>query len=207
MFRQTNNNNGKSMKSNGKKIIPLFLRLLLSLLGTERLNGNIYRANPFTTRPTRLSLLRPAKEGQALVPIVLFILMSVMLLGVILEAGNLFIARRHLQNDADAAASWGAMQLDIDGLRLSNGAAVDVISPGDSQATADRAGLAIIDFMTRAGYRSDEWNWQWGRCTMQIDLKHKVPTIFGSIFGLKEVIVTVSAKARLNNTDQKISCG
>jgi hypothetical protein len=179
--------------------------VILSRYRQKGVNGNIYRANP--NKLEWHGNIRQAREGQALIPMVLFILLGVMLLGVILEAGNLFIARRQLQNDADAAATWGAMQLDIGGLRLSNGDKVHVISPGDNRANADRAGLNIIEFMSLAGYRSDEWDWQWGSCTMQIDIKHKVQTVFGSIFGIREVAVTVSAKARLNNTDQKVTCG
>jgi hypothetical protein len=182
-----------------------FITLSRSRSRLKGVNGNIYKAN--SKRLGWWGNRRQAREGQALIPMVLFILMGIMLLGVILEAGNLFIARRHLQNDADAAATWGAMQLDISGLRVSNGDKVHIISPGDNPATADRAGLKIIEFMTMAGYRSDEWDWQWGRCTMQIDIKRKVPMVFGSIFGVREATVSVSAKARLNNTDQKITCG
>lgn len=168
-------------------------------------NGNKYRSNP--PKNSRRKGLHRAEEGQALVPVVLFILMGVLLLGVVVEAGNLFIVRRQLQNDADAAATWGAMQLDIGGLRVSDGSKVEVVSPGDTPETADRAGSNIIEFMTEAGYRTSEWNWQWHRCTMQIDIKRKVPTIFVSIIGIQEVAVSVSANARLNNTDQQITCG
>ncbi len=129
--------------------------IIFSRYRLEGVNGNIYKANS-----KRLgwwgNMRRQAREGQALIPMVLFILMGIMLLGVILEAGNLFIARRHLQNDADAAATWGAMQLDIGGLRVSNGDKVHIISPGDNQAIADRAGSKIIEFMTMAGYRLGE---------------------------------------------------
>lgn len=184
----------------GKSIAKYF-----ALIRIKKLNGNINRGNSVKQGLNRK--LRQSYHGQALIPMVLFMLMGMMLLGVVIEAGNLFIAQRQLQNDADAAATWGAMQLDIVGLRVSDGDKVQVISPGDNQESADRAGLNIIEFMTRAGYRSNEWNWQWGRCTMQIDIKRKVPTVFVSIVGVREVAVSVSAKARLNNTDQKITCG
>lgn len=177
----------------------------LSLLWLKKPNGNNNRGNPVTGELN--NTLCHSYQGQALIPVVLFILMGVMLLGVVVEAGNLFIARRQLQNDADAAATWGAMQLDIGGLRLSDGSNVHVVSPGDTQEAADRAGTNIIEFMAGAGYRSSEWNWQWGRCIMQIDIKRRVSTIFVSIVGVREVAVGVSARARLNNTDQKITCG
>lgn len=170
-----------------------------------------------TGKADRVAVLRPAKlrpncryrthEGQALLPAVIFILIGVLLLGVVVEVGNLFVARRQLQNDADAAAAWGAMQLDIGGLRISDGNNVHVVSPGDNQDSADQAGNNIIDFMSSIGYRSDEWNWQWGRCSFQINIKRQIPTVFTSIIGVKEAPVAVSAKARLNNTDQKITCG
>ncbi|HEX2912212.1 MAG TPA: Tad domain-containing protein [Chloroflexia bacterium] len=182
-----------------------FIAKYLVFFRLKKLNGNISRGN-FVKHSVKRRF-RQAYQGQALIPMVLFILMGVMLLGVVVEAGNLFIARRQLQNDADAAATWGAMQLDIGGLRVSDGDKVHVISPGNTQESADVAGLNISEFMTRAGYHGNEWDWQWGRCTMQIDIKHKVPTVFVSIVGVREVSVGVSAKARLNNTDQKITCG
>jgi hypothetical protein len=164
-----------------------------------------------------VAVLRPAKprpnwrcrthDGQALLPAVIFILIGVLLLGVVVEVGNLFVARRQLQNDADAAAAWGAMQLDIGGLRISDGNNVHVVSPGDNQDSADQAGSNVMDFMSSIGYRSDEWNWQWGRCSFQINIKRQIPTVFTSTIGVKEAPVAVSAKARLNNTDQKITCG
>lgn len=171
----------------------------------NRVNGTYIRGR-FYGLPMRRKI-RHSYQGQALLAVTLFILMGVMLLGVVVEAGNLFIARRNLQNDADAAATWGAMQLDIGGLRISDGSSVDVLSPGDSQESADQAGQKIIDFMSSIGYRPGEWSWQWGRCTMQINIKRNIPTVFVSIIGVREVAVSVSAKARLNNTDQKITCG
>lgn len=200
MSRQTNNKataEGNYMSN--------FIARYFTLAQFKELNGNISSGNS-TKNGLRLPI-RQAYQGQALIPVTLFILMGVMLLGVVVEAGNLFIAQRHLQNDADAAAAWGAMQLDIGGLRLSDGSNVHVLSPGDSQVTADRAGQNIIEFMAGAGYGANEWNWQWGRCTMQINIKRKVPTVFVSLVGVREVAVSVAAKARLNNTDQKITCG
>lgn len=186
-----------------------------------RVKGTINKATNKDTliprKPGWISLLSPANlkagwprsthEGQALLPAVIFILIGVLLLGVVVEVGNLFVARRQLQNDADAAATWGAMQLDIGGLRISDGSNVHVLSPGDDQDVADQAGTNIIDFMSSKGYSSDEWSWQWGRCSLQINIKRQIPTVFTSIVGVKEAPVAVSAKARLNNTDQKITCG
>jgi hypothetical protein len=139
--------------------------------------------------------------------VIFYLLFAVLLLGVVIEVGHLFIVKRQLQNDAGAGATWGAMQLDIDGLRISNGNRVDVVSPGDSNdQVADRAGQNILDFMNAKGYSSGEWNWEWHGCTMQINISRKVPTIFVSVLGIKEATVNVAAKARLNNTDNKTGC-
>ena len=156
---------------------------------------------------TRRGWLGTPQSGQAIILVIFFLLFAVLLLGVVVEVGHLFIVKRQLQNDADAGATWGAMQLDIDALRISNGNRVDVLSPGDSNTeVSDRAGQNIIDFMSSNGFSLDEWNWEWHGCTMQINISRKVPTIFVSSLGITEATINVAAKARLNNTDNKTGC-
>ncbi len=147
------------------------------------------------------------QEGQALMMVIFFVLFAALLLGVVIEVGHLFIVKRQLQNDADASATWGAMQLDIDGLRVSQGSSVEILSPGDSNSQpADRAGTNIIDFMAARGYTLKEWSWGWGRCALQINISRQVGTVFVSSLGIRQVLVNVTSKARLNNTDSKNSC-
>ncbi|HEX2915009.1 MAG TPA: Tad domain-containing protein [Chloroflexia bacterium] len=148
-----------------------------------------------------------ARPGQAIMPVIFFMLFAVLLLGLVIEAGHLFIARRELQNQADAAATWGAMQLDIDGLRISEGNRVDILSPGDTnEKPADYAGTRLVDYMQARGFRLDEWDWHWSACSMQINITRRVPTLFVSALGIKEATVSVAARARLNNTDNRTGC-
>jgi hypothetical protein len=148
--------------------------------------------------------LKPMR-GQAILPVVLFMLFGVMFLGVLVEAGHLFISRRQLQNDADAAATWGAMQLDIRGLRDSDGSKVHVMPPG-SENSPGWAGSKIEEYMQELGFNSSEYQWYWGKCTMQMQITRKVPTVFAGLFGIKEVPVATEAHARLNNSDNRTEC-
>ncbi len=139
--------------------------------------------------------------------VVFFLLFVVLMLGMVVEVGHLFIVRRQLQNDADAAATWGAMQLDLDGLRISEGRLVEILSPGDTNTQpVDRAGVNLVDYMSARGYLISEWQWKWGRCAMQINITRQVQTVFVSALGVNEAIISAAAKARLNNSDNKTGC-
>ncbi len=160
----------------------------------------------FNTKSYKLKGIAP-QPGQALMMVIFFLMFTVMMLGLVVEVGHLFIVKRQVQNDADAAATWGAMQLDLDGLRISEGNLVEILSPGDSNVQpADRAGLNLVDYMAARGYLISEWQWSWGRCAMQINITRQVQTVFVSALGVKEATVNAAAKARLNNSDSRNGC-
>lgn len=137
---------------------------------------------------------RKALPGQALVLVAGVLMIAVLLLGLLIEVGHLYIVQRGLQNDADGAAAVGAMQLDIRGLRDSNGSKVENDSTGDvSDPTA--AGQQVEDYLSRLGYQPSDYSWEWRRCQLRVSLKRNVPTIFVSIFGFTHTEVEVSSKA------------
>ncbi len=150
-----------------------------------------------------MKIYRQRERGQASIIIIFFMLMGVTLSGLVLEFAHLLIVRGELQNDADAASTFGSMQLDSDGVRESNGAVIDVLSPGG----ASPAGAHISQYMVNSGYSSEEWSWEWGRCSLQINLFRKTPTVFFSFIGIEEVTVKVSSKAKLSNSANPNGCG
>jgi hypothetical protein len=185
-----------------KELTPIIAKQLLSQLEkktvAEQKNKQV-KLSAFSN-----TALKPMR-GQAILPVVLFMFFGVMFLGVLVEAGHLFIARRNLQNDADAAATWGAMQLDIRGLRDSDGSKVHVMPPG-SENSPGWAGFKIEEYMQELGFSANEYHWYWGKCTMQMQITRNVPTIFAGLFGVKEVAVATEAHARLNNSDNRTDC-
>ncbi len=94
------------------------------------------------------------------------------------------------------------MQLDVDGLRDSDGSRVDILSPGG----ASPARAKIGEYLLSLGFSPDEWQWQWGACNFQLNLHRRVAPIFARVFGVSDFTVVATARARLNNTDSPVSC-
>lgn len=138
-----------------------------------------------------------SSAGQALVPVIFFLLIGLLMLGLVVEVGHIFMAKQSLQNDADAAASYGAMQLDVTGVYDSDGRDIEVNSPGHSPSDPDQAGQRVADFMTSAGYQPSEYSWQWHRCSFQVKIERNVPFWFVSMFGVRQTKVSVISKSVL----------
>ncbi len=78
----------------------------------------------------------PASEcGQALVWVAVMLPLFLAVIGLSIDAGMIFDARRELQNVADAAARAGAMQIDQNAYRASSGATV-VLDPAAARQAA-----------------------------------------------------------------------
>jgi hypothetical protein len=135
------------------------------------------------------------------------VFMGVLLFGLVVEVGHLYLVRRQLQHDADSAAVWGAMQLDFQGLRDSDGSKVHIMPTGDTPAQATWSGAGVLAYLAELGYRAEEISWQWGRCTFQVELRRPVKPVFVSLAGFEMVTLRVTARARLNNSDDRITCG
>lgn len=137
--------------------------------------------------------LKP-QSGQALLIVVFALLVGTMLLGLVVEVGHLYITKRGMQGNADAAAAYGAMQLDIRGVRDSDGGKIENNSIGDVTNPTVQ-GQRVEDFLAQLGYGSGEYTWEWRRCQLKVSIKRNVPTIFVSIFGVRATPVEVSSKA------------
>ena len=64
---------------------------------------------------------RRAEPGQMLVWVAVMLPLFLSVVGLAIDGGSVFAARRELQNVADGAARAGAMQIDIDAYRQSSG--------------------------------------------------------------------------------------
>jgi Flp pilus assembly protein TadG len=77
-----------------------------------------------------------AERGQALALTAVLLPLFFSVIGLAIDGGAVFAARRELQNTADAAARAGAMQLDVAAYRQSSGSAVVLDAPRARQAAA-----------------------------------------------------------------------
>ncbi|MDP9381344.1 MAG: pilus assembly protein TadG-related protein [Chloroflexota bacterium] len=68
-----------------------------------------------------------AVKGQALLLLVVTLPLLLSIVGLVIDGGVVFDARRELQNMADGAARVGAMQVDVDEYRRSNGKTVVLV--------------------------------------------------------------------------------
>src|SRR5207237_2876094 len=86
------------------------------------------------------ALMRRRSAAQALVWLTLALPLFVSIAGLAIDGGVLLTARRQLQSVADGAARAGATRLDLDRLRASGGADVQL-----DQSLATAAAVAYLD--------------------------------------------------------------
>ena len=125
--------------------------------------------------------VRRGESGQMLVTIALSSVFIMMVLGIALEAGFVWMERRHLQNVADAAALAGAQRLPEE--------------PGDAVAEAE-AWAVKNDAALSSNVATIEDD---GTAVRSV-VKKNASTILGSIIGFGGMEVTAKAKARVAGT-------
>ena len=108
--------------------------------------------------------------------------------GLTLDGGAVFDARRELQNTADAAARAGAMQIDQQVYRDSNGAGV-VLDQASARSTAAQY-VASQGPDLSAVISSDDQH-------VLVDVSRDVPTSFLRIAGIDKVHISASAPAEV----------
>jgi uncharacterized membrane protein len=126
-----------------------------------------------------------SEVGQALVWVAVMLpLLSV--IGLSIDAGTLFDARRELQNVADSAARAGAMQIDQTAYRASSGTTV-VLDP----ATARQAAAQYIS--TRGARFAATIDVEPKSVIVQVS--QSVPTSFLRLVGIGTMRITATAPA------------
>lgn len=132
-----------------------------------------------------MSLCR-SECGQALVWVAVMLPLFLSIIGLSIDAGTVFDARRELQNVADSAARAGAMQIDQNAYRTSSGAKV-VLDPAIARQAADEyvssrgAGFAATIDVGTGG--------------VVVRVSQNVPTSFLRLVGIGTVRISATAPA------------
>lgn len=125
------------------------------------------------------------EAGQALVWTAVMLPLFLSVIGLAIDAGTVFDARRELQNVADSAARAGAMQIDQTVYRQSSGNSVVLDTAAARQAAAEyvasQGGLAATI--------------QVGPQQVEVEVSRNVPLSFLRLVGIGTVRVTASAPA------------
>lgn len=131
----------------------------------------------------RASRLRPHR-GQALLWVALLLPILLAIVGLALDGGTVFAARRQAQNTADAAARAGAQEIDIGRYRDSGEVVLDramaryvarqyIEGLGGFEATVDTSGTQVI-----------------------VTVRHDVPLSFLRLVGMQSTAITATAIAQ-----------
>ncbi len=127
-----------------------------------------------------------AESGQALVWAAVMLSLFLSVIGLSIDAGTIFDARRELQNVADSAARAGAMQIDQNTYRASSGATV-MLDPAAAHAAAaqyvESQGTGFTVAIDVASQR------------VVVQVSRSVPTSFLRLVGIGTVRVSATAPA------------
>ncbi len=138
----------------------------------------------------RLAQFGREDAGQAIVWVALMLPFFLAVVGVSLDGGLVFGARRELQNVADAAARAGAMQIDERVYRDSFGQQV-VLDP-------DVAYSAAADYLALQPGRLTG-SLHAGRQAVEVDVARDVPTGFLRLVGIETARVSATAIAEVRH--------
>jgi Flp pilus assembly protein TadG len=141
-------------------------------------------------RPTRALLPKWAESGQAIVWVAVMLPLFLSAVGLSLDGGTVFAARRELQNVADAAARAGAAQLDVRAYRESGGTTVVLDVPRARQAAAEH-------LARRGGTISGTVDARPRRVVVEASIE--VPLGFIALAGIRTARVTATAPAELRH--------
>lgn len=132
--------------------------------------------------------MRRRERAQAVVWLAVMMPLFLSIIGLAIDGGIAFDARRSLQNLADGAARAGATRLDVQALRASNGSSV-VLDPGEARqaATAYLAAQAPgVDAAVNASAQQ-----------VVVHVSRQVPTAFLRIVGMSAMHITATAPAEV----------
>ena len=138
----------------------------------------------------RLAQFGRDDAGQAMVWVAVMLPFFLAVVGVSLDGGLVFGARRELQNVADAAARAGAMQVDERAYRDSFGQQV-VLDP-------DAAYSAAVDYLALQPGRVSG-SVHAGRQAVQVDVARDVPTGFLRLVGIEPARGAATAIAEVRH--------
>jgi Putative Flp pilus-assembly TadE/G-like len=126
------------------------------------------------------------ERGSAIVWVALMLPVFLGILGLAVDGGIVFNARREVQNVADGAARAGAMQIDLDAYRRSSSVFLD-----ERQAREVARNYLIAN--CRGDWRCYEP--QTDDRLIVVKIEASVPTAFLSLVGISDVTVSATAPA------------
>lgn len=127
-----------------------------------------------------------AEAGQALVWVAVMLPLFLSVIGLSIDAGTVFDARRQLQNVADAAARAGAMQIDQNAYRASSGATVALDPAAARQAALQYVGSQGGGFTATVDVAPQR---------VLVHVSQNVPTSFLRLVGIGTVRISATAPA------------
>lgn len=136
----------------------------------------------------RLPSQRAAESGQAIVWAAVMLPLFLSVVGLAIDAGIVFSARRELQNVADSAARAGAMQVDERAYRASSGASVVLDQSAAQQLAAEYAASQGRGLAATVGVEPQR---------VVVSVSREVPTGFLRLVGIATVRVSATAPAEL----------
>lgn len=126
------------------------------------------------------------ETGQALVWVVVMLPLFLAVIGLTLDGGLVFGARRELQNVADAAARAGAMQIDVQAYRDSGGQRL-VLDPRAAEVVAGQyLASQKADLRAQVEARPEK---------VVVEVSQTQPTAFLRLFGVESAAVSARAEA------------
>ncbi len=138
-------------------------------------------------RSLRLSrVIKAQQSGQAILWVVVMLPLFLSVVGLAMDGGVVFSARRELQNVADSAARAGAMQIDQGAYRESSGSTVVL-----DQASARQVSAEYV--ANQGSQYSASVNAEPQRVVVQTGLD--VPTSFLGMVGINTVHISAAAFA------------
>ncbi len=131
---------------------------------------------------------RAAESGQAIVWAAVMLPLFLSVVGLAIDAGIVFSARRELQNVADSAARAGAMQVDEQAYRASSGTSVVLDQSAARRMASEYAASQGSGLATSVGVEPQR---------VVVNVTREVPTGFLRLVGITTVRVSASAPAEV----------
>ncbi|MFC3041554.1 pilus assembly protein TadG-related protein [Virgibacillus xinjiangensis] len=118
------------------------------------------------------------EDGSVIVLVAVAMAAMLMMVGLVIDGGNLYVSKSHLQKTANAAALSGAQEV------VNDRAAVETVVDDILASHEEQASLSEPPIISET--------------EIQVNLKKDVPLFFASLFGVESLPIQVEAKAGLN---------
>jgi len=126
------------------------------------------------------------QSGQAIIWVAVMLPFFLSVIGLAMDGGVVFSARREIQNVADAAARAGAMQVDQATLRATGNTTIVLDANRARQAAADEVAFQGRGVSAQIGVEPRR---------VEVQVQRAVPTSFLRLAGIRTVVITATAVA------------